>query len=785
MLKLVAGIVVLAGAVHGAGLEGYSIVKPEPASPVDEFVLEDVCDLLSRGLGGERLKVCAPAAAPASKRIFFGIPSPGFDVASLADQEHVVAVKGGDVYLFGGGTNGTRYAAYAFLRNVLGYRFFDARGGVRVPDLRKAELSDSLRRRKFSFEDRYMSCWGYLNKEKSAMYLYRNGINGAADGSLQGFIKRECGDDRAIGDFVAMWPASHALVVYLPRNSKAHSTEVTKKILKGDLEKTNPEYFSLMGGKRVFGHQRCLSNPGVRELLKKSLSMRMESMKTPMYFDLSAGDTPGRFCECDGCAALEKKYGTTAGPLLDAILEFCPEAMERWPRHAIKMLVYRKKQTQRPPVNLTRLPDNFIAQFAPIDDDFSQDWTHPNNAETLADLKKWCAMSRRTLMWYYPNPYGGITPPFGNVERLANDLRIMGDAGVTGLTIEHNVGVTQMTGFTELQSYIIARLWDDVSQDWRALVREFAEFEYGPAANGVLAYLDELETLRKRVGKPFPWDASRSIFYYDYLTPENLVRWEKDFDAMERMLSGDRTRLRSLRRIRYNLDNALLSRFREVRKVFGVNAPSADGTARRIEAIAAEIAEECYAKKYSYDANAFLKSVKDSVFMKKVMSGSSTGDLPESIFGGISPDKIFLTIPVSYDGGRKPDPKAAYGLAACFEGVKKPEVMKMPFVMGFETALPRVTHRAKIGRGVDFGNIGARGEYRFYEMGELTVTSDCYVRFGDSYWFQANISGAYVEGSFNKAKVYASLKFQGPAFYPEDKGSKNEVWCDRLVVVQE
>jgi hypothetical protein len=70
-------------------------------------------------------------------------------------------------------------------------------------------------------------------------------------------------------------------------------------------------------------------------------------------------------------------------------------------------------------------------------------------------------------------------------------------------------------------------------------------------------------------------------------------------------------------------------------------------------------------------------------------------------------------------------------------------------------------------------------------MGELTVTSDCYVRFGDSYWFQANISGAYVEGSFNKAKVYASLKFQGPAFYPEDKGSKNEVWCDRLVVVQE
>ena len=70
-------------------------------------------------------------------------------------------------------------------------------------------------------------------------------------------------------------------------------------------------------------------------------------------------------------------------------------------------------------------------------------------------------------------------------------------------------------------------------------------------------------------------------------------------------------------------------------------------------------------------------------------------------------------------------------------------------------------------------------------MGNLVVTQDCYVRFGDSYWFQANISGAYVEGSFNKARVYASLKFQGPAFYPDDKDGRNQVWCDRIVVVQE
>ena len=108
----------------------------------------------------------------------------------------------------------------------------------------------------------------------------------------------------------------------------------------------------------------------------------------------------------------------------------------------------------------------------------------------------------------------------------------------------------------------------------------------------------------------------------------------------------------------------------------------------------------------------------------------------------------------------------------------------MPFVLGFETALPRISYVARAGRGVDADNIGPRGEYRFYDMGEVTVTQDCFVEL-NTYWFQANISEAYVEGSFNKAKVYASLKFQGPTFYPDDKASKNQVWCDRIVVVQE
>ena len=360
----------------------------------------------------------------------------------------------------------------------------------------------------------------------------------------------------------------------------------------------------------------------------------------------------------------------------------------------------------------------------------------------------------------------------------------MREAGVTGLTVEHNVGVAEMTGFSELQSYVLASLWADVSQDWRQLVREFLEFEYGAAAGGVAAYLAKLEELRKSAKARFPWNASRALVYYNYLTPERMVRWEKAFDRMEAVLASDRARLRNLRRLRYNLDYAMLAKFRDVSRTLGDGVPSVETVADRIEAIAAEIAEDCYCERYADKAKAFKKSVADRVYLKRLMGGKGAAGLPEGMFGKVPPEKMFVTIPISHDGGRQPDSSAAYGVAALFEGKTKPEAMKLPFVLSFETALPRISYVKRVGRGVDADNIGLRGEYRFYDMGKVTVTQDCFVEL-NTYWFQANISEAYVEGSFNKARVYASLKFQGPAFYPDDKASKNQVWCDRIVVVQE
>ena len=751
--------------VVAAGLGDYVLVRPETLTEADAFVLRDMNGLLARSTGHE-LKVVTAGEAPAARRIFFGIaPSEG-GPTGLVDQDYCTFSRNGDIWLFGGGTNGTRFAAYGFLQDELGYRFFDGRGGVKVPDLSGFVPKPGLRRSRFSFPER-MLCADHcrFTGAESYLFLFRNGQNG----SLSGPMRTYCGVD-VPDDFRVPWPFCHGLAEYLPRNRASANMDWTAKT-DGDYEKTHPEYFCLgEDGKRHPEHQPCLSNPEARKIIRRNYFEKLARQKAPASLDLSAGDTPGRFCWCDGCRALERKYGTPGGPLVDLILELAPEAAAKYPDQKLLMLAYRKRQTEIPPKGLGRLPANFTPDFAPIDDDFAQDWLHPNNTNTFANLREWGRLCDRVMMWYYPNPYGAaLTPPLGNVGRLATDIRLMKEAGVTTMFFEHNVGVAQMTGLTELQSYVMLQLFRNVKRDWRELVDEFVDFEYGAAAAGVKRYLAKLEELRKSTDLAFPWDAS--LTYYTYLTPERLSKWGRVFDVLERKVADDRPRLRNLRRLRLGLDYAALQLAKNVSLV------------GRVRAELAEMLEDAYAPQHRADGEAFVKKIETSLRLFELQFGPDAKPLPQEIFGKFAKEDLFITLAKTHSGSQVEDPDAAYGIATRFDGARDPKAMKLPFVSNLETVLPRSTYTARIGRGVDRENLGPRGQYKFYEMGTATVTKDCFVELG-TWWFQAKIGEAYREGAFNRDRIFASLKFEGPAFYPDDT-RPNCILCDRVVVIRD
>lgn len=752
----------------------YAVVVPDGRGGADvSFALSDMTNLLTCATGAA-FPVMPHSSAPSARRLFVGIVPTGEPAPE--DGEYAVRVRGEDVYLFGGGAHGTRYAIYEFLENSVGFRFYDMRGGMKVPDgrVRLAVVPREVRR-KYDFEVHSLISWRHFVRPTSTIFLYRSG----QDHRMNLFLGRSGiavppDDYREYGIFC------HSLSSYLPRKAKDSKIDWIAK-LGGNLEKEHPEYFTFsQKGARVFDHQRCLSNPGARKLLSERVLETIRRNPDCTHFDISAGDTPGRYCWCEPCLALEKKHGTEAGPLVDFLLEFCPKAAAAFPGVQIMTLAYRKNQTQRPPKGLVRMPDNFTPRFAPIDDNFAKDWNHPSNRGTYEDLRMWGRLCRRTLLWYYPNPYGGdVTPPLGNVGRLVRDMALAKAANVTGQTHEHNVGVAEMIGFTELQNFVGYHVFKDVSCDWRTLADEFIGFEYGMAAGKMRTYWLELERLTEAEDLDFVWNAPFAA--YRHLTPERLVRWNSDFDEMEKLVSSDATRLFNVKRVRINLDLAILRKYAEVVKSEPAFSLSAEALAERVRTTAKRIAAELFPSGRD-QGEKFVKGLEEVLFLSTVCNKPDAKPLPQELFGGYAPDRLYVTIPRVRSAPFENDPAAAFGCRAVM--TRPPEKINLPLKANFHDRAAKRYHW-NVGR-VTAKELGPRGQYRFYKMGGVTLSRDCVLVIGNDSWYDllTDVSAAYVDGSFNKVELWASIQFEGPAFYPEDAGKSNRILCDRVVVVR-
>ena len=197
------------------GKTDYSIVVPDQLKTGDSLVIRELQTHLKSATGAD-FRTVKQSVQPAGKRIYLGISPADFQMNTLADQEHCVMTRGTDLFLFGKGLNGARYAVYDFLQKELGIRFFDARGGVKIPKTGKLQIQDLNRRTKFDFEVRRTTLYWLFNHPHSTYFLYRNGQNNGVSPYFQ-----QRGIQSAPDDFQALYPLGHSLPMYIPVNSKA------------------------------------------------------------------------------------------------------------------------------------------------------------------------------------------------------------------------------------------------------------------------------------------------------------------------------------------------------------------------------------------------------------------------------------------------------------------------------------------------------------------------------------------------------------------------------------
>jgi hypothetical protein len=772
------------------------LVAPQSATPVDRYAMEKLSLYLER-ITGAQFPVAEPQENGAGTRaIYVGTSEPviaalGSDpLNGLKDQEHIARSLGGDIFLYGKGPHGNLYAVVDFLENSIGWRWYSLFEFPVLPQQLTIALEPFERRRGFSFSYRT------FDLQRSRDFPYLHGANLGFDKLLHLRAKAR-GDSlpkRSERRFVSalhevnQGSGGHSFFSFIPPNPAAPASKQFEWLEKKDYFRTNPEFFSMdENGDRVSTRQLNFGNPELRQELTKNILRLIEIEGDDIVVELGMMDVGGRLCHSPESQALEEKYQTPGGPFVDYLIELCTALKAKHPKVFVKTLAYRRAQMQKPPTlpKGERLPENLIIEFAPIEDNYFADWTHSDPAiqETYEDLKTWGKITTHLWAWYYPNPWGsGAMMPVGNIHRLVTNLKLMHQAGVTGLFIDHN-GLQQRAGLSELQTYLLYKLMQDIHRDPDALIEEFTDNMVGPAAPLMRDYLKELEDGRRAMTKLPPGPITYISHEYNeatfpYLTVENIHRWQEYFNQMETKLEGYPEReLINVRLMRRELDLATLWKWLDLKKAYPEAYEDYDSIVKRVEwANTAHPSPPQAWEKIQINRNWHTHPMGNDLmadYINVIKAGGKTAPLPKE-FDGIDPARIKTFLPQRYRGGVGSvlDPDAAFGYAT---PVDQPDV---PFAYGF--------HQMDTKTRIHTHNLGRKqvspGQYRLYPVGKATVTPESWVYFGKSWETRLDVGARLHEpGAENLWEVYVSMKFEGPTY--GGKEDEDRVLVDRVILV--
>ena len=511
----------------------------------------------------------------------------------------------------------------------------------------------------------------------------------------------------------------------------------------------------------------CFSGKEVRKIftenvIKKCKPRYDKEVKAGQiaWIEISAMDAPGRFCECSGCKAAAEKYQTPCGAFFEYLTELADAVRTEMPQAKIATLLYRKDQTEKPPVNLT-FPENFIGIFAPIDDNIFAPMDDKNNLETLDNLKAWCKLLKHIWVWYYPATYGMDTMPYSALRRSIRDFKLMKDAGITGSFYEHDVTPVNSLNFGELESYVLLKLFSGSKKNPEVIIDEFLKLYYGPASDMVKSYFCELEELReKAVRNGVIGHFAASPFRLGYLTPENLERWAKDFDKMEQLAEKDEKILFRLHLLRFTVDKTRLD-------LMTCPVSERQNIAAKLTATLDKLTKERrkYRSVNKRYYNEIERAAKNSTSLARIEihgGGSHTKrtEFPYTLYcydyrTVVASDKIRCAKPWAF--------------------ITNVEYSKGTKCVAPLTAQWKLIHsRALQAKDV------TPDEFALYEVGTFDITDAAKICTTSLDFFFKDIGRFYRKGD-TKWRVSIKLKFEGP-FVPGSKAKENKVSCGGFVL---
>ena len=455
---------------------------------------------------------------------------PDVDLTALQHDGIVMRTVGGNLYLAGDRPRGTLYAVYTFLEDVVGCRWWTSRESFvpQRPTLDVPELNTV-----------------YVPKLQCREAFYRGAFEGvfAARSKCNGHFERippeYGGHYRILG-----W--CHTFYGLIPPEKHFEN---------------HPEWFSKINGERVAGRsQLCLTNDEMRAELTRAALQWIRDDPAAGIISISQNDWGGR-CQCEPCLAIEEQEGSPSGPLIHFVNAVAADIEKEFPEALVETLAY--SYTRQPPKQV-KPRDNVVIRLCSIECSFSQPLaTGPQNEKFASDIERWSAIAPQLYIWNYVTNFANYILPHPNMRGLAPDIRFFVDNNTIGLFEQGDSGCS-CGDFVELRAWLLAHLMWDPSRDEKALIGEFLQGYYGPAAEPLQQYLELTHDAVEQSGTYLRCYMSDTAAW---LSPDDLGRATELFDEAQERVADDEVLARRVRRARMPLDHVWLKRYHGMRRL--------------------------------------------------------------------------------------------------------------------------------------------------------------------------------------------------------------------------
>jgi hypothetical protein len=530
------------------GRSDYCIVMPAAATVTEKKAAEELQHFIER-ISGATLPIFRDDQPVQAREIVVGASSRlhgtkiSIDWPKLGSDGYVIKTADDKLIIAGSNKRGTLYGVYGFLEDHLGCRWYSSVVS-RIPTQKTITLGaiDEVQVPAFAFREVYYA------DAMDPDFAARLKLNGNASTMKEHVLAVE----RHAG--WATW--CHTAFSFVP-----------PKVFFRD----HPDYYALTGGKRQ-ATQLCYANPDVlgvtlakvKDLFQHPVNFEagIEGFiprtngpywadKDDHYIDISQMDRSDN-CTCPDCRAIDDREETPMGSLLT----FINRVAENFPDKTISTLSYQ--YTRRPPKNI-RPRDNVSIMLCNIECGRALPIAkspHDCDRRFVQDVVEWSKICRNLSIWDYCVNFVHLMAPNPNLRVQQPNIKFFRDHQVRGYFAQ---GSREIGGdLCELRNYLIAKLCWNPDANAEAIINDFVDGFYGPAAGPIRRYLALISDAAEKMPQRMGLGDSPQEHADTFLRPELLRQYDALFDEAERLAAGDAELLDRIRATRMSLMYAKL-----------------------------------------------------------------------------------------------------------------------------------------------------------------------------------------------------------------------------------